>query len=84
VAGQLGRTHPLEPQEGLLTVGGDLAVYLGRTRLSGTKRAAGTPVSFWKRDTICLKRAKRGGAHQRTSLPVCMDGSLRPALDLTP
>ncbi len=28
----------------------------GYTRMSGTPKAAGRPISFWLRDTICLNR----------------------------
>ena len=74
----------LEPHAGSLTVDGALAVYHGVTRLSGSKRPAGTPVSFWKRDTFCLRRDEAGWriAHHHTSVPLHMDGS--PAFDLTP
>ena len=76
----------LEPHGGSLTVDGGLAVYRGCTRLSGIKRPAGTPVSFWKRDTFCLRRDDAGWhiQHHHTAVPLYMDGSLRPAFDLTP
>jgi ketosteroid isomerase-like protein len=76
----------LEPRGGSLTVDSGLAVYHGYTRMSGTKRPASMPVSFWKRDTFCLKRDEAGWriAHHHTSVPLYMDGSLRPAFDLTP
>jgi ketosteroid isomerase-like protein len=76
----------LEPYGGSLTVDGCLAVYHGYTRISGIKRPANTLVDFWKRDTFCLRRDKADWliAHHHTSVPLYMDGSLRPAFDLTP
>jgi ketosteroid isomerase-like protein len=69
-----------------ITVSGDFAFCHGFYRLSGTPKAAGRPVSFWMRATVCLRRD--GGAwrivHEHTSVPFYMDGSLRPAFDLQP
>jgi ketosteroid isomerase-like protein len=69
-----------------ITVSGDFAFCHGFYRLGGTPRAAGRPISFWMRATVCLSR--RGGAwrivHEHTSVPFYMDGSLRPAFDLEP
>jgi uncharacterized protein (TIGR02246 family) len=69
-----------------ITVSGDLAVCHGYLRLSGTPQAAGRPISFWMRQTLCLER--RQGAwcivHEQVSVPFYMDGSLRPAFDLEP
>jgi ketosteroid isomerase-like protein len=54
--------------------------------MSGKPKTAPQPISFWLRDTICLKRV--GGAwkiaHIHSSVPFHMDGSLRPAFDLQP
>ncbi|HTW26734.1 MAG TPA: nuclear transport factor 2 family protein [Acetobacteraceae bacterium] len=76
----------IEPGETSLTVDGDLAVLHGYTQMSGTPNAAGRRISFWLRDTICLRR--RAGewriAHLHSSVPFHMDGSLRPAFDLQP
>ena len=69
-----------------ITVSGDFAFCHGFFRLGGTPKAAGRPISFWMRATICLQR--NGGAweivHEHTSVPFYMDGSLRPAFDLGP
>lgn len=69
-----------------LTVSGDFAFCHGFYRLGGTPKAAGRPISFWMRATVCLNRD--GGAwrivHEHTSVPFYMDGSLRPAFDLQP
>jgi ketosteroid isomerase-like protein len=69
-----------------ITVSGDFAFCHGFYRLGGTPKAAGRPISFWMRATVCLRRD--GGAwrivHEHTSVPFYMDGSLRPAFDLQP
>ncbi|MDQ2804849.1 MAG: nuclear transport factor 2 family protein [Pseudomonadota bacterium] len=76
----------LEPRDGKLTIDGDTAVMQGYTRMSGRPKAAGEPISFWLRDTICLKRGGDGWriVHLHSSVPFYMDGSLRPAFDLQP
>jgi ketosteroid isomerase-like protein len=75
-----------ESRELNITVSGDFAFGHGYYRLSGTPKAAGRPISFWMRATVCLHRD--GGAwrivHEHTSVPFYMDGSLRPAFDLEP
>jgi ketosteroid isomerase-like protein len=67
-------------------VSGDFAFCHGFYRLGGTPKAAGLPISFWMRATVCLNRF--GDAwrivHEHTSVPFYMDGSLRPAFDLRP
>ena len=69
-----------------ITISGDLAFCHGFYRLSGTPKAAGRPISFWMRATVCLLRD--GGVwrivHEHESVPFYMDGSLRPAFDLQP
>jgi ketosteroid isomerase-like protein len=69
-----------------ITVSGDFAFCHGFYRLGGTPKAAGRPIVFWMRATVCLHR--EGGAwqivHEHTSVPFYMDGSLRPAFDLNP
>ena len=76
----------LEPRDLKITVSGDSAFCFGFVRMSGTPKAAGRPISFWMRATMCLER--RGGGwqivHEHTSVPFYMDGSLRPAFDLNP
>lgn len=76
----------LEPRSNTLSIDGDIAVAQGYTRMSGTTRAAGRPVSFWLRDTICLRREYGAWriVHLHSSVPFYMDGSLRPAFDLQP
>jgi ketosteroid isomerase-like protein len=69
-----------------IVVSGDLAFCHGFFRLGGTPKAAGRPISFWMRATVCLHRD--AGAwrivHEHESVPLYMDGSLRPAFDLKP
>ena len=75
-----------ESRDFSITVSGDFAFCHGFYRLSGTPKAAGRPVSFWMRATVCLHRD--AGAwrivHEHESVPFYMDGSLRPAFDLKP
>lgn len=76
----------LESRDFKITVSGDFAFCHGFYRLSGTPKAAGRPISFWMRVTVCLQR--EGGrwriVHEHESVPFYMDGSLRPAFDLEP
>lgn len=69
-----------------IKVTGDSAFGYGFYRMSGTPKAAGRPISFWLRATVCLLR--EGDVwrivHEHTSVPFYMDGSLRPAFDLEP
>ena len=69
-----------------VTVSGDFAFVHGFLRMSGTKKGADRPVSFWMRETLCLERQGSGWriVHEHTSVPFYMDASLRPAFDLTP
>jgi ketosteroid isomerase-like protein len=75
-----------ESRDFTVIVSGDFAFCHGFYRLSGTPMAAGRPISFWMRATVCLHRD--GGVwrivHEHTSVPFYMDGSLRPAFDLQP
>lgn len=75
-----------ESRDFSITVSGDFAFSHGFLRLSGTPKAAGRPISFWMRATVCLLR--EGDVwrivHEHTSVPFYMDGSLRPAFDLEP
>ena len=52
----------------------------------GLKKGVDHPVSFWMRETLCLKRREEEWriVHEHTSVPFYMDGSLRPAFDLKP
>jgi len=56
----------LEPRDFSLTISGDIAYTQGYLRMSGTPKAAGRPVSFWLRDTICVNRVN-GGVEDRPS-----------------
>jgi ketosteroid isomerase-like protein len=69
-----------------ITVSGDFAFCHGFSRLGGTPKAAGRPISFWMRATVCLHQEAGSWriVHEHTSLPFYMDGSLRPAFDLQP
>jgi ketosteroid isomerase-like protein len=69
-----------------ITVSGDFAFCHGFYRLGGTPKAAGRPISFWMRATVCLHRDADAWriVHEHTSVPFYMDGSLRPAFDLKP
>ena len=69
-----------------VTVSGDFAFCHGFYRLGGTPKAAGRPISFWMRATVCLHRDAGTWRiiHEHTSVPFYMDGSLRPAFDLQP
>jgi PhnB protein len=69
-----------------ITVSGDFAFCHGFYRLSGTPKAAGRPISFWMRATVCLHRDEDAWriVHEHISVPFYMDGSLRPAFDLKP
>jgi ketosteroid isomerase-like protein len=76
----------LESRDFKLTVSGDFAFVYGFLRMTGAPKAAGRTNSFWMRITVCLERV--GSAwqivHEHTSVPFYMDGSLRPAFDLSP
>jgi ketosteroid isomerase-like protein len=54
-----------------ITVSGDFAFCHGFYQLGGTPKAAGKPISFWMRATVCMHRD--GGAwrivHEHTSVP---------------
>jgi ketosteroid isomerase-like protein len=54
--------------------------------LSGQKKGADHPISFWMRATMCFERINGTWriVHEHTSVPFYMDGSLRPAFDLQP
>jgi ketosteroid isomerase-like protein len=83
-----GWDTPLEliAQDFKVTVSGDHAYGYGYLRLSGTPKAAGRPISFWMRATMCFQRINGAWriVHEHTSVPFYMDGSLRPAFDLQP
>jgi ketosteroid isomerase-like protein len=68
-----------------IETGGDIAFAHGFNRIHG-KRTDGSETSVWIRLTLCFR--KIGGAwkvaHEHTSVPFYMDGSLKAAVDLTP
>ncbi|MGA3132808.1 MAG: nuclear transport factor 2 family protein [Terracidiphilus sp.] len=83
-----GWDTPIEliAQDFKVTVSGDNAYGHGYLRMSGTPKAAGRPISFWMRSTMCFERIEGAWriVHEHTSVPFYMDGSLRPAFDLQP
>jgi ketosteroid isomerase-like protein len=78
--------YDLEPRNFELTIDGDHAFGHGYLRLSGQKKGADHPISFWMRATMCFERINGTWriVHEHTSVPFYMDGSLRPAFDLQP
>jgi PhnB protein len=76
----------LESRDLKVTVSGGLAFCHGFLRMTGTKKGAEGPVSFWMRETLCIERigAEWKIVHEHTSVPFYMNGSLRPAFDLEP
>ncbi|WP_439815130.1 YybH family protein [Zavarzinia sp. CC-PAN008] len=68
-----------------VTVGGDAAFAHGFLHISGTK-TDGQRNAVWARLTVCLVRTPDGWriAHEHSSVPFYMDGSLRAAVDLSP
>jgi len=69
----------------IVDVSGDLAVARGLGHSVGVTRA-GESVDLWTRVTICFARraARWKIAHQHTSVPFLMDGSLKAATHLKP
>jgi len=73
-------------QDFRVVVNGDQAYGHGYLRLSGKKKGAEHPVSFWMRATMIFERVHGAWriVHEHTSVPFYMDESLRPAFDLRP
>jgi PhnB protein len=69
-----------------IRVSGNLAVAHGYARLAGKKVGAAGAVAFWFRGTLTFERGNGDWhiVHEHHSVPFYMDGSLRPAFDLTP
>jgi ketosteroid isomerase-like protein len=69
-----------------IEVGGDLAFAHSLNRLSATPKGTDFAFELWFRATYCLRRTDAGWliAHEHTSTPFYMDGSLRAATDLKP
>jgi ketosteroid isomerase-like protein len=79
---------PIEivPQDLSITVSGDFAFAHCFLHMTGTKKGPEGSVSFWMRETMCFERIRGDWriAHEHTSVPFYMDGTLRPAFDLQP
>src|ERR1700676_1601998 len=73
----------IESRDFEITVAGDIAFCHGVIRMTGKKKGVDQTVSFWMRETLCLKRNRNTWqvVHEHTSVPFYMDGSLRPAFD---
>lgn len=67
-----------------VTVGDDVAFSHSLNRMHGTTN--GEKSDLWFRHTLCFRRI--GGewkvAHEHESVPFCMDGSFKAAVDLKP
>jgi len=50
-----------------ITVSGEFAFCYGFYRMSGTPKAAGRPISFWMRATVCLRRVGATGGSSTTT-----------------
>ena len=76
----------IQPRDFAFNVSGDVAYGYGYLRMKGTMKSSGEAVDFWIRSSVGLRR--EGGrwriVHEHTSVPFHMDGSFRPAFDLTP
>jgi ketosteroid isomerase-like protein len=69
-----------------IEVGGDLAWAHSLNRLSATPKGMDFAFEMWFRATYALRKTADGWriAHEHTSTPFYMDGSLRAATDLKP
>ena len=69
-----------------IEVGGDLAFAHSLNRLSATPKGMDFAFEMWFRATYGLRKTAEGWriAHEHTSTPFYMDGSLRAATDLKP
>ncbi|MGA8743073.1 MAG: nuclear transport factor 2 family protein [Terracidiphilus sp.] len=76
----------LEARDAQIRISGDLAIWHGFLRLTGTKKGPEGKVDFWMRETLCFERQDGAWriAHEHASVPFYMDGTLRPAFDLKP
>jgi len=74
-----------EMRDVALTVSDDLAYCHSLTRLTGTK-TSGDRNDLWFRASVCLRKidGEWRVAHEHTSVPFKMDGSLQAAVDLEP
>lgn len=69
-----------------VTVGGDVAFCTALESMGSPDGAPGPAFTLWYRTTLGLRRVDGRWliAHEHTSTPFYMDGSLRAALDLVP
>jgi len=69
-----------------IEVSGELAWAHSLNRLAATPKGAGFEFEMWYRATYGLRRTEQGWriAHEHSSTPFYMDGSLRAATDLKP
>ena len=69
-----------------IEIGGDIAWAHSLNRMAATPKGADFEFELWSRATYCLRRTDAGWliAHEHTSTPFYMDGSLRAAVDLKP
>lgn len=76
----------IESRDFTVEVSGDIAFCYGFLHMKGSKVGMEAAISFWMRETLCLKRGRSGWkvVHEHTSVPFYMDASLRPAFDLKP
>ena len=74
-----------ESRDLAMTVGQDVAFCTSLDRMTGTK-ADGAKVDLWYRVTFGLRKIDGRWmiVHQHESVPFCMDGSYRAAVDLVP
>lgn len=69
-----------------IEIGGNLAFAYSLNRMSATPKGTDFAFELWYRATYCLRRTDKGWliAHEHSSTPFYMDGSLRAATDLKP
>ncbi len=69
-----------------VSVGGDVAYCTGLERMGAPEGGSGPGFGLWFRSTLGLRRIDGQWriAHEHTSTPFYMDGSMRAALDLQP
>ncbi|MBO6636940.1 MAG: SgcJ/EcaC family oxidoreductase [Roseitalea sp.] len=75
----------IDAQDVELVVGGDIACTTALNRMRGTK-TNGTKEDIWFRTTMCFQKIDGAWriAHDHSSVPFYMDGSLKAAVDLKP
>lgn len=75
-----------EMRDVVVAVGGDVAFSHGVSRMSATPVGTTDRFDLWFRSTTCFRKV--GGewrvAHEHSSTPFYMDGSMRAAVDLLP